>query len=1338
MRIMDLLSKLSSSFIGRALFASALGSLAFLVPAAHADLTFGPSGSAAGQTSAPGALAVDSASGNVYVADDGNNRVAVFDEDGDFMRAFGFGVDTGANALEVCTTASSCQAGIPGTAGGQFESVRSVAVDNDPASPSYQDVYVFGNARVQRFTPAGAFVLAFGDGVNQTTGGDVCTAALGHVCKAGTSGTVAGQLAGVSLVDVGPGGVTHVLGPVNRVQKFDSSGAFVTQLSLLPEGLSDVKGLSVDSAGNFYTGSSGTTGAVRKYDSSGALLNTFNSSFNIQGLSADYSSGEVFVADVGNPHISVYDPAGSQLSVIVGEEVRRMTAVAARSTANGDVYAIHDAGANTKILHIPVPPPGPFVLAGSTNGIEINRADPIGNTQATLNTVITPEGNFATYHFEYVTEAEFGANGFTNAQKTAELPVANEVQRVFINATAGQFNLTFGADTTGDLPFDASAAQVEAALRALPSIGSPNVVVTCLDGFVLVVNCPDGVPVSFRVTFTGTLENTDVDELIISDGTAPLSGGSGTPATSVQTQMPGGATFEFYGLASQITGLSPETTYRFRAVATDGTNTAVGPTASFATREPFELGDTYSTEVGTGSALLHAELNPLGIDASGYFEYVDDATYQASGFTTALQAPDVAGGDPPLDFGDGENEITRSLEVQSLSPDTLYHYRFVAENSFGTELGLERTLHTFPLPDPPVTDCPNHVFRGATPSLPLPDCRAYEMVSPVDKEGGEIAAVGSNSLQSIIAGGDQAHLRQASPKGESLTYSSSRAFAEPEAAPWTSQYLAVRDPDTGWQSEGITPPGSADSHYILSKYDNHFQAFGTDLCNAFYLQDNDVALAPGDQAGYPDLYRRRICDPMGYDLLTTAAPIGSQPPADTIESYFARVQGFSADGGIAVFRANAKLTPSASSATNGPNDPIYQLYLEDGKGLRLVSVLPNGGAAGVNSSVGRLMAGQLNYRPDVLARAVSEDGTRVFWSSPNFEDSKLYVRVNSNQAQSKFAAGKCSEPAKACTLAVSGSVGPAAAEFLTATPDGSKVLFTYNPLASGDLYSYDVASQTPSLIATGVQGLLGTSEDLTKIYLVSTAVLDAGANAGKNNIYLYEEGQGFTYIATLGLASGPSYLERYPFESSPYRHLSRVSSDGTHLAFDSSASLTGYDNAEATSGVPATEVFLYDSGSDQLRCVSCNPSGARPTGRIFPALEPARVAAYIPGWEYSLHASRVLSEDGGRLFFESFDALLPTDTNGAADVYQWEAPGTGDCDVADASYFVQNGGCLSLVSSGQSPADSNFVDASSDGSDVFLLSRERLHGADVQHLDRHLRRPRQRRLPGSAEPLASL
>jgi hypothetical protein len=121
--------------------------------------------------------------GNIYVADSGTNRVQEFSANGEFVLMFGWDVnktkvDEGTSASQqeknICTSASKdiCQAGVEGSAPGQFGEPQSIAVD-----PVSGDVYVqdFANWRVDEYTAEGQFVLMIGKEVNETRKGNLCS-----------------------------------------------------------------------------------------------------------------------------------------------------------------------------------------------------------------------------------------------------------------------------------------------------------------------------------------------------------------------------------------------------------------------------------------------------------------------------------------------------------------------------------------------------------------------------------------------------------------------------------------------------------------------------------------------------------------------------------------------------------------------------------------------------------------------------------------------------------------------------------------------------------------------------------------------------------------------------------------------------------------------------------------------------------------------------------------------------------------------------------------------------------------------------------------------------------
>jgi hypothetical protein len=107
----------------------------------------------------------------------------------------------------------------------------------------------------------------------------------------------------------------------------------------------------------------------------------------------------------------------------------------------------------------------------------------------------------------------------------------------------------------------------------------------------------------------------------------------------------------------------------------------------------------------------------------------------------------------------------------------------------------------------------------------------------------------------------------------------------------------------------------------------------------------------------------------------------------------------------------------------------------------------------------------------------------------------------------------------------------------------------------------------------------------------------------------------------------------------------------------------------------------------------------------------------LPTWLNALYAPRVISSDGDRVFFESFESLALADTNDKTDVYQWEAEGKGTCTTADSAYDPQSDGCVSLLTSGKATTDAHFVDASPTGNDVFVRTPSSLVAWDPGAID---------------------
>lgn len=734
----------------------------------------------------------------------------------------------------------------------------------------------------------------------------------------------------------------------------------------------------------------------------------------------------------------------------------------------------------------------------------------------------------------------------------------------------------------------------------------------------------------------------------------------------------------------------------------------------------------YATSVGTDAAVLGAEINPhFWPDATYYVEYGNSKCSEGGCqiFTAPSKLP-----------GNGDFAIaTKGVFLQGLTPNTTYHYRFVAQSAGGGPTkgtgdsgdGPEGTIRTFAPPPAPRTNCPNQAFRVGL-SAKLPDCRAYEMVSPIDKNGGDIG-VGP------FAGHDLA-----AADGTRATYSSLRGFANPEAAPLQNQYISTRG-SSGWETRSISPPRKLPARYPPG-VPSQFKDFSEDLCDAWFVQDSDLALVAGAPAEVPNLYRRENCGVQpAYELLSPVQPPGGFEE-ETDSSYYVDPLGRSADGAHVVYRAPAPLTANACKT-----ERIFQVYITSPGGpLRLVSSLPGNKANCTHSSAGYggfNIAGTYDFRNNSVYHAVSEDGETVYWSAgvdalPVASGSqqlvsspKLYVRVNATQPQSPLSSGQCTDPERACTLPVSEVLG---SEFVAAAPNGASALY----LAGAELFEYDLATGEPNSVAKGVTGVAGASEDLSRIYLISKEILSGQENsvgdvaqAGAPNLYLTDRADdSFTFIGTLAPveANHLSETASAPATRQPRTRTSRLTPDGLHLAFTSFEPLTGYDNIDAASGQPDAEIYLYDAdpagGPGRLVCVSCNPSGARPRGAKVTSLVTESLnwmSGRLPGWPNQYRPSRLLSPDGDRLFFESWDGLVSADTNGRGDVYEWRrAENEAQCVARGAeSYAVSAGGCLSLISSGRGAGDSKLLDASATGEDVFFTTAAGLLPQDPGLID---------------------
>ncbi len=544
--------------------------------------------------------------------------------------------------------------------------------------------------------------------------------------------------------------------------------------------------------------------------------------------------------------------------------------------------------------------------------------------------------------------------------------------------------------------------------------------------------------------------------------------------------------------------------------------------------------------------------------------------------------------------------------------------------------------------------CPNEASRTDL-SAALPDCRAYEQVSPQDKGGYDVEFYGG---------------RRSSPSGDAFQFESNGAFAGAAGAAHANDYVATRSA-TGWATQGFTPHQDPNGIAALIAVYGYVQ-FSPDLTSGVLMNANPPA--PGTPGNTARSFYVRAGD--GSYQLVTPAPSN---PGIFYQPLFA---GSSTDLSHVFFQSSAALTPDAPAGQ-------ANLYEWANGHVGLVGILPNGTPAPGGASA---VFGASNNTPSANTyTAVSPDGSQVVFASGS--PAQLYVRSDATTSvaiSNSRKAGSLGEPA------------PSGVTFMgTVSGDGhtiSKVFFTSpdeltNDANTGhgeetiyghgtDLYEYDIASGqlrdvTVDTSAEDTEGArvvsswFGPSTDGSYIYFVAEGVLAPGGHFNEENLYLLHDGA-TTYV-------GP--VRSYDIGSVV------ISKDGKRFIYQTLISETADDNGGLN------QLYLYDAPSNTWTCTSCLPG--------VTASAATSTAGFLTGYgSFAQYQARNLTDDGRRVFFQTEAALVPQDTNGQYDVYEWEH------------------GVLHLISSGQGADGSNFMDASANGDDVFYTTRERVLPSD--------------------------
>ena len=858
------------------------------------------------------------------------------------------------------------------------------------------------------------------------------------------------------------------------------------------------------------------------------LIGSFGSFANPQGIGVDQASGDVYVIDVGSGTVSKFDATGAPrdfsgpgTNTIGGfsfdsPDAAQVAIDSSGGVANGDIYVtdlsgVHVYGADgTHLGDLTDTPNGPNgeacgvavdgagnLYVGDFNGA-VHKYTPTTNPPTTgdwVADVQTPRqcevavdagGNVyanewtspvhkfdssGLYQYDVDPNAVLGVAAdpvgghvlVAEADHVAEYDVSSPLGPSLV-VGFGSFGSTGGVGvngTTGDVYVsDSGAGTVErfGPLTMLPDVTDESVsdndtgTTATLNG---VVN-PVGTSTHWQFEY-GT--DTGYGSVVPASPGDAGSGSSDVPVTE------------------PVTGLHPGTTYHFRLNATNADGTTHGSDMTFTTPSPPSIDEESVSQVHATSATLNAKVDPNGFATAYHFEYGLTSSYGSR-----VPAPDAA-------IGNGSAPVSLDQGIAGLEPGTTYHYRVVATSGIGSTSGPDHVLHTPAQgasggPD----SCPNAQFRTG-PSAALPDCRAYEMVSPPDKQGGDVIAYSDRT--------------RAARDGSAVGFVSLRALPDAAGTGVGVDYLSQRDssatPGTnGWTTHALTPAQAPLSLFAAARgLEPAYQGdFSDDLSHGVFRAWTPLTDAPMVR-DVVNLYARHdLRSAQGaYSLLSDCPACTSPLPASALinTSNVPRVAGASADFSRVLFESGLQLTSDAPASGT-------QLYESDGTSVRLAGILPDGTPA--PQSIAGQGATDLTYTPHVI----SADGSRVFFTVPQrgscggYTCGQLYMRTGDATVHLNAS--------EVTGVADPDAVG--SATYWDATPNGSRVFFTTADALTDDapinndrkVYMYDATkphsdAHNLMLVSKGdnsadVDGVLGVGGDGHDVYFSAYGPLMSG------------------------------------------------------------------------------------------------------------------------------------------------------------------------------------------------------------------------------------------------------
>jgi hypothetical protein len=771
---------------------------------------------------------------------------------------------------------------------------------------------------------------------------------------------------------------------------------------------------------------------------------------------------------------------------------------------------------------------------------------------------------------------------------------------------------------------------------------------------------------------------------------------------------------------------------------------ATGEAARFESLPPVGIADFTTQRVAPEEVTLKAKLSPNnGLNTEYTVSYGEDASCSSASLHHELEGV----------LGNEFKGVIATFEL--LKPNTEYHFCLEATNSYGEPVRTaDQTFTTEEtLAEQDAREgCSNQLRREENDSTALPDCRAYEQVSPALKQG--YPAFGSGL----------------SPSGERVAYTSTGAFAGAQANEVVVEYTAQRN-SLGWSTVPvISHPGGSDAQvYQATDYSGGFDRWlfstlpglstlGAKQANTSQTLYLGSADAPALQAA-PALTPTEGGEHPGAFL---SVPYGQSEDLSTL---------FLATG-FPFLGSDSRPGPSRPSERK---DRIYAIQGAGGPSptLSLAAELPPNLATSVECSIepGLIDGGSWQ-------RSASGDGSELFYQAPvEVEAGKSCGSDGPNKYAvfaCRIAAGPCvagqpgyheavrlsAPPATECHSPSPCASAPLAnAQYRGASPDGRFVWFTTaRPLIDSDvdetsdlyLAKLTEAGQLEGLVqvsageagpehpvpgaGAGVIGVVKVSGDGTHVAFVASGVLSTEPNptsgqaaaAGAENLYVYDGAtEQLRFVARL--CSGPGLSGSLPDQSCASslpkseadsslaqsgEPQAAFTQDGNFLLFGSYGQLTSGDTDAAR------DLYRFDFQTGDLVRVSIGRRGNDANGNDN-AFDAEILRPVKPPWtqaELAEDFTRAISADGSTVVFHTAAPLVSRDTDEGAqpgcaseetgcDVYEWSEDGRGNCREA--------GGCLSLVSSGVAVHGAQGGVVSASGRDISFVTAAGLAPSDT-------------------------